>query len=321
MLCQVSNYGMKRHPPGVEVHELMGTWDFKWPRYSIIRVALQDPVGGGSFDRQALGVIQKKIADWNRATKNLLKLTLVPERLQAPRQAATPDQPGTAESVLSPEETSKPLVRYDALVSASPLPILKAATRTQPIARQIDFPAASLGTYCRRPAYGTPTVFIGRPASWAGGDDATWFKSPEFGFVVLHELGHVLGLVHEPQNPKRQVEAGDLWKDPDDIVQIVAKREGVTWPEEKLKIFVESQITGRWPGALAYSDWRKPGEQASSSYIDSVMAKPLHGCLLKSTTCTVGSCTDRYRHEHYDHLGEPRPWDIEQLQSMYAPSR
>lgn len=309
---------------------IMGTWDYKWPLGSVIRVAFQRPAGFTPEDFQAARAAVQAIAERWHDDKAAIRFDF-----------STPDfdVPATRGEKVHPRQRSDNLGgswrEYDVLVSLAPLPLTLEDTITEENPFQDVFlPLSQLGTYARRIDYGTPTLFVG-PMHQNFESLAAYYSEPLAQNMVLHEFGHALGLAHEHQNPilrkKLGLEEGDY--DLAKARELLITRLGV--PEAKLPplnpadpadpttLFLRSHLELSWPGNPRFSDWR-----TDSDTFESVMTVPYHACALKpeaaerlkieSCDCGADSC-DSYKAALFD---RPTSADRAFLAEMYpAPSQ
>lgn len=300
-----------------------GTWDFKWPRGTRIRVAFQRPqhLGLREFDF-ARAQVRALAQRWEQAVRNRLgsssaeffdrgiSFAFSDEWLMDPPMG-TGFSPGSEHrSPFLPNE--KGALEYDILISLADLPLrvvdpfaLTPSTPREPAGvRRIVLPASLLGSYARRADHGAPTMFLGR-----FGQSVTrniplneHLELPLTQYAVVHEFGHVLGLPHEHQNPNYPpatfIPMAEL---------IESVRETFGLGSENLDAQeARDHILASWAGSREFSDWHKP---AGTLYdLESVMAYPRLRDLLVSTQ------TPRQRQELIVH---PTATDVDNLLRIY----
>jgi len=301
---------------------LSGTWDFKWFPGSVIRVAFQqlpaDAPEGLDFETTKSRVVEK-LELWFGKGSSIASpnLDFVVVADLPPPPTAPAAGPRSAKSRTS---NSMKFIEYDVLISILPLPLLLPETEQHPESI-VGTSTSELGRYALRSEYGVPTTYLGPQP---GRDIHKWFGSVEGEFTVAHELGHVLGLPHEQQNPLLD-HAALRWKRMDQMVKIVNQKGGLA-PTIDVRDFIETEVKGPWPGGKRFSDWRKPASIPSDlATLDfaSVMAKPSVHCLLEgghrdNFDCSaLASCP--FEHTLLERLTQPTSGDLQHLLKMYGP--
>jgi len=250
---------------GASELKVFGTWDFKWPQGTVIKVAFQAPpeseLTGGEFDK-VKGEVKALAERW-----------LAPLGDKSPNISfnfGVKDMPAPG-AIGSAKSGEGPVREYDVLVSLAKLPLVEPGTKKEP-ERPVFFPKSQLGSYACREDYGVPTVYLGPLQSYQG-TLVNYLTTPEFKYSVIHEFGHVLGLAHEHQNPRVVV----AWKSAAKIADIIGKATGV-----KLEVpFVEIDIIHKWPASqigeeILFSDWREPPPNVGGHpQFNSVMVTPM----------------------------------------------
>jgi hypothetical protein len=297
---------------------LSGTWDFKWPSGTKLRIAFQQlPIDVRGFDtdfEDARDLVLRKLDEWiggAGASRTVARANLsyeVVADLPAP-PLHSHASPRSAKS----EVKFSGFVEYDVLVSLLPLPLMLPATEQHP-EELVSTSASELGRYAHRIEYGVPTIYLGPQP---GLPASAWFSSPDGIFTVVHELGHVLGMPHEQQNPL----LNDLpWRPFSEMIEILERRGGRSLGVP-LDEFLRAEITERWPGEIGFSDWRQPPKEAIAAGIDSVMAKPSYRCLLQNghpgPDCReLENCPEERR--AIEQLQSPTMGDLQHLLAMYG---
>lgn len=309
-----------------EANAIFGTWDFKWPRKSIIRVAFQFPRWLSSEsgpDRETfisvVSNIQRITSLWT-ADSSLSFDWLSPGKLTlaaVPEANIATDTSDALVPSLSAKSAEFGKTEYDVLVSLDQLSL---AGNPGPTTTAYALPSAELGTYNRRSNYGTPTVYLGPLGIWTA--DAKDYYAPASGkddirrlvrFHILHEFGHVLGLVHTHQDPKWRQANPDAYPR-DELVgarlrSILTDRLklSASFVDKQLPQFADSHVVDPWPGNAKYSDWR-------SDAAPSAMFVPFMHCLRADGALVPAVCPDC--------LAEipqaPSPGDLAQLAAIYG---
>lgn len=301
---------------------LSGTWDFKWRVGKEIRVAFQalpSDVRGIDYARGKALVVEK-LDDWlgGRAEKNIPKPNLsysITADLPAPPEAASAPRPPAGNGPaprFAKSADGGPVIDYDVLVSFLPLPVFLPSNEHHREETVVGTSASELGRYALRSEYGIPTIYLGPQFGFSPEE---WFDTPEGIFSIVHELGHVLGMPHEQQNPT----AGKLpWKSRNEVRDIVKSRKGLS-PSMDVEEFIEFEILDEWPGEQRFSDWRQSAAVAPDYDFDSVMAKPSYRCLLRGVhdeRCTPQACPT-YEND-LAKLSAPTDSDLKHLITMYG---
>ncbi|MFO7179003.1 MAG: hypothetical protein DIU78_009915 [Pseudomonadota bacterium] len=300
--------------------EITGTWDFKWPLGTEIRVAFQKPPASMGLTPKeftdAKGIVKDLAASWKLPPSSGIRFCFLDEDLEPPLgidnsftdQHRSPFLPDTPEKI-----------PYDVLISLEDLPVL----RVDPFRgagaeiEEVVFPVSDLGSYARRADYGAPTTYIGRFGVFKEASLLDYLQSPVGRHVVVHELGHVLGLPHLHQHPDLlpACDREKFYKPLCSIVEIMEKQLGV----EVTKKIVHGHLIDPWPGSPDYSDWVELTQEIRDAHqrdgtLASVMTMPNYACLLRNgSPCPAsGALPDQI-------IQEPGALDEEMLKRMYDP--
>jgi len=242
--------------------DLQGTWDFKWPKGSTIKIRIDPPNANGPTAAGWMAAPPQ--LDAQRATAAVAKVQQLAQLWLNNPQDANATNPGQFNLVFVPAYSDD----YDVLINLDPLAAAGA----------IKAPQSALGTYAQRTPLNEPTSYCGHPEGLQQAND--YYASAAFTHIVLHELGHIFGLPHLHQTPewpgpivRQPYQAGSALHDA--ILQHV----GLDVDEPTL----DADMRRPWPGkANLYADWLPlgagvaPGTLANDSIM---MGHPIRGVL------------------------------------------
>jgi hypothetical protein len=247
--------------------EVDGTWDFKWRRGSVIRLAFQTPPDADPVSKHCREVM-REIAELARTWKTAVTsdglgpaqdADGVPLTLHFLDGKLLPAPPPGMATQPQPELGFDEAVHYDVLISLATLPVeIPAAPRREK--QTVVLPRAELGRFASRIEYGSPTAFLG-PLSAQEGSGRFWI-SPKWRHIVVHELGHILGLAH----PYQQHDAVLEWKSDEELKRLLPGQLGVPMSDDVLQDYIDRQLKARLPrpAGKSFSDlWKKPVETES----------------------------------------------------------
>ncbi|HET9956017.1 MAG TPA: hypothetical protein VFQ61_16035 [Polyangiaceae bacterium] len=193
--------------------EVMGTWDFKWPLGSKIRVAFQQPSSREINEADFLESVQiiKQLAElWIKAAPHQAAPNIEFDWSPPPFSRADPTDPQNGSTFAFPSGKQEYRARdYDVLISLDTLPRGKRDPATLERVQRNFLPSSELGSFARRVDYGVPTAYLGPFAGQASADGefrlAHYYKTNSIArFYVIHEFGHILGLAHTHQSRSRR---------------------------------------------------------------------------------------------------------------------
>jgi hypothetical protein len=299
---------------------IVGTWDFKWPEGTKIRVAFQrlpesESVSDVEFE-QAKQVVRTLAEKWHASPQQQhLRFGFDTD------PAADFAPPAIVGGVVHPQRRSrvsgKAWRQYDVLVSLERLAIERQDTVSGK-RDKVFLPESELGSYARRVDFGTPTMFLGRIGEYAG-SLLEWLGSQQGAMMVIHEFGHALGLAHEHQSPvaRRALGNDESSYDLEKARKILIERLGVLASDlpvgtEATNQFLAAHLSIPWPGNEQFSDWRKYPDKGA--VLDSIMAVPYHDCALNGNPhgCVPGQCTTM------DFKQAPTAADFAAIAAMYT---
>jgi hypothetical protein len=331
--------------------EILGTWDYKWPLGTTIRVAFQRLAGVdekdfvGLRDRVIELATRWETAVQRHGTPSLRKHCPKLEFVDPSGDLAPPLGPEFPfDQHRSPFADRKDIIStgYDVLVSLQPLPVVRVDRFRSEEHREepIEFPVSELGSYARRADYGAPTMYIGPfgtgkeqarasvrasakgEAAQLVGTIRAFLDTPLGEHVVVHEFGHVFGLPHlfqqpelfrEPDKKLEAVKRAHFYLKEDELVNVVHATLGI----ELSKATIKEHVLDIWPGSKQFSDRAKFTDEElkahrESGKLDTVMGWPYYRRLTKL------SLTLRLEPEADAPATMPSPKDLQLLDTMYA---
>ncbi|HYQ43745.1 MAG TPA: hypothetical protein VER11_17315 [Polyangiaceae bacterium] len=288
---------------------VFGTWDFKWPQGTKIRIAFQELTEPDAKEmpslRELIGTYEDIATRWLQGGANI-GFDFLDTTLPAPVEA----QQGIF-NLRSPAGWTE--IPYDVLVSFASTPAVIAGVA--PIT-EITGQVSVLGSYARRINYGTPTTLVGPNRKFipTGKKLYDYFKDPIFSEIVLHELGHVLGIPHQHQNPLYSGRP-DVKNDSDVNLALNGIRTKY-WTQFSPEI--EQEIRRPWPSQpkqgsdVPFSDWEPFTQGNQRLENESVMAHPIWSDL---TTLASYPSLQPLNAPHQT----PTSFDLALLAAMYLP--
>jgi len=328
MFCM--NYRMSCHPNGVAGRSdgrVYGTWDFKWPQGYRIKVAFQE-WNGGAVDFDTVRFVPENASEKAviGTARGYGRLTRIVECLASRWLSGSPNirfefdhehRVATKVTARNCDNT------YDVLVSLSPLPrfqprmVLQIGGAEGAKPAKYFLPGSELGRYAQRVDYGVPTTYLGK-RRYLRASLEDYFGSQEFQHWTIHEFGHVLGLVHEQQNPN--IFPRIHLKPLDQVVAILRRSLGYPEPphgasrtlvdgEEITKDEVEEELSQAWPALPGnpFCDFREYGPGVPIDDTSSVMFHLYWARLLKGGSEDAPPV----------YYSKPHERDLAALQQMY----
>jgi hypothetical protein len=365
--CQLPLRKLVRHKAHLRI---TGTFDFRWPRGSTIRVAFQDcqnskalpklvdkvreafeAWGVGKVIRAdgpnlAYAIVQELFPAGGQVTQDLLQeeadrvrqitaaemrdrkavaqLAGDAERFAAVAAHATEAGPSNAAHLAG---VGAAVLDYDVLISFAPMPVvIPGSDFLENAARALVYAQSDLGSYAKREDLGLPTSYLGRPSTFkvdqeVGDLDLAWLNSSEGTFTIMHEVGHILGLAHEHQNPKRHL-TEKVYRPYPQILEILTLREMAPIYHD----FIERELTTPFAdpeGSQTFSQWRDPTDaERAGGPIGSVMVEPIYRCMLlyrEANHDCLRQADCLFEDAYYDQLQHPTDSDRRQLLQLYRP--
>jgi len=292
---------------------VFGTWDFKWPQGTKLRIAFQELTEPDAKEmpslRELIGIYEDIATRWLQRGANI-SFDFLDTTLPAP----TENQQGIF-NLRSPAGWTE--VPYDVLVSFASTPaVIAGVAPVTSITGQVSV----LGSFARRINYGTPTTLVGPNRKFipTGKRLYEYFKEPIFSEVVLHEFGHVLGIPHQHQSP--------LYRNRPDVnndTEITAALNSIRlkyWTQFAPE--VEQEIRRLWPSLkpqgtkqgyeVPFSDWLEFTQDDSQRLENvSVMAHPIWSDLTTLSSASLTALDPPHE--------MPTPFDYQLLELMYPP--
>ncbi len=334
--------------------EVAGTWDFKWPLGTTIRIAFQELPPAMKISPEDFEAAQQHVRAlaerWIVALPNIseagsesprpaLKLDFEGDDLDSPFDD---DEFKVARHRSAFREAEAKARPYDVLISLQDLPV----TKFDPFRGDghedeiISLPISALGSYARRADYGAPTMYIGRFGHFKTEqfDFARYLEDPLVRSIIVHEFGHMLGLPHMHQHPQlvgtadinssatgrvEQLDAarGEFYKSPKEVAKMVGNLLGVEVPTE----IARDSLINVWRGNEAFSDWPKIEAQKidheKTGKLDSIMTFPYYRHTLRNAkSCAVCGNSKQLHEQLGAYIDEPGALDKEMLRVMYDPN-
>lgn len=317
------------HHSKERVPQLLGTWDYKWPIGSKIRIAFQRPPAAMNISdaelNDACDYIEETANRWHQALDgeqyNELRKGLLPtfDFLRNEDQLFAP--PLGVENSISDQHRSpflaKDHIKYDVLISLQDLPV----TRADPFRgfgeelEELIFPTCDLGSYARRSDYGAPTAYMGRFGTQVHSHGLLAYLQSNVGqHTIVHIFGHVLGLSHVHQHPTLvEGDRESFYRPVHEVIEFMKSNLGVELPAEMVK----ENLLDIWPGDLAFCDWLEFSDEERQKHargiLESVMAPPYYAAMIRGVVAPTGTkLLD-------DARTQPSLKDLDTLRLMYEP--
>lgn len=321
-------------------HEISGTWDFKWPLGSELRVAFQKPpeameVSADDF-REAVRHVIGHARRWPLSSQLQLTFLDDPSQFLEPPLGEEHSLTDQHRSVFDAATAQR--VHYDILVSLQDLPLTR-MDPFRPVGQEIDevlFPVSELGSYARRCDYGAPTMYIGRFGHKLKKPFLQYFaEDPLAQHVTVHEFGHALGIPHIHQHPDlilpekdgKEIPSelakyseldearGNFYRPASEVQEVIRSALGI----EVTPDIVSDHLVEVFRGNKAFSDWvaLTPEGRAAhrqSASLPSVMTLPLYAACTK-----VGQGRNLEQLMQKDIITTPQELDLAMLTGMYVP--
>ncbi|MFZ5894978.1 MAG: hypothetical protein ACOY0T_28215 [Myxococcota bacterium] len=320
--------------------EIAGTWDFKWPLNSKIRIAFQEPpvrlVSDAAFQDAKKLVIACAEA-WTLPPT--LQLDFDCPDLHPPFDEAPSPMDRHRSSFTAKEAASN---SYDVLISLQDLPVMKYDPFRGPglEVESVQLPVSTLGSYARRADYGAPTMYLGRFGRFLNHDFVKYFELPLVQSIIIHEFGHMLGLPHLHQHPDLVVPSEPISsKMRERVRQLDAARRAFYKDEGSVRTMlsdllaldihaevVSDHLISVWRGNKEFSDWVSLSGEALERHqvdgtLDSIMTFPYYRFTLAggASCASCSSIDDVLRALDGGYLTKPGAEDIRMLRRMYVP--
>ncbi len=322
-------------PHPLEKDAIFGSWDFKWPVGTAIKVAFQFPHWldqARDADRETfvkvIQSIRTQAEQWRGANLSFswfgLESNRMPDLVFAPSDPTDRDR---STALLSPTASQYGKANYDVLISLEKLS--QDGAKQSREGTRLMLPSAELGTYNRRADYGVPTAYLGPLGAWGSAPSADYYLSGEAPnelqnlakFHIVHEFGHILGLIHAHQDPVRRSTNDGTLRAPTPgtsreevqelLVTLLNTRLGLDRKHvsQQVASMVGSQVMAVWPGNERHSDW-------SRVHGPSVMTVPYLHCLLGDNPAPPRVCP--VCEAEVKQYQTPTRGDLELLRALYS---